>query len=220
MSRHKADPAGWPAIGAALLAAAVTAVIMAAAAQPVAPTRSGVAIAVIGDGYTCGRDNRVVWPTLLAQRTGRAVANFALPRAGFATDGEGGWAFSDQVDRALQSRPETVLFVGGLDDGGVTGTGNIGHGADEAFGKAVRAGVRILVVGPTWYQNPVPAEVLAASTEISAAAARAHAPFLDAVNPPWLTGDLMNRPRTAPSDDGQSVIADKIGAWLDAERVP
>lgn len=220
MSKHRADSVGWPATAAAVIAAAVTVVVMTGASQPTAPAPAGVAIAVVGDGYTCGRGSRVVWPTLLAQRTGRSVANFALPRAGFATDGDGGWSFSDQVERALQSRPDTVLFVGGLDDGAVSGTGNIGQGADEAFGKAIRNGVRILVVGPTWYQNPVPAEVSAASAEISEAAARAHAPFLDAVNPPWLTTDVMNVPRTAPTDEGQSLIADKIAAWLQTEHVP
>jgi hypothetical protein len=39
-------------------------------------------------------------------------------------------------------------------------------------------------------------------------------PFLDALNPPWLTRDEMQVDLSGPDDEGQSVIADKVGAWL------
>lgn len=206
------------------LVAAATAVVTAAITvaamtelRPATAPRSGVDVAVIGDAYTSGRANRMVWPTLLADRTGLSVANFALPRAGFANDGEGGWAFAYQMDRALRARPGTVLIVGGLDDGNVTGTSNIAQGANEALSKAVRAGQRVLVVGPTWYETPLPAEVADASKEIHQAAEKAHVPFLNAVDPPWLTPDLMKPDNSGPTDEGQSVIADKIAAWLRTE---
>jgi hypothetical protein len=57
-------------------------------------------VAVVGDQYTAGVQNRQVWPTLLAQRTGRSVSNFALPDAGYVADGRGGHGFTYQVDRA------------------------------------------------------------------------------------------------------------------------
>ena len=69
----------------ALLAATVT-----AAAFLFTPPKADITsvdIAVVGDSYSAGHLNRVVWPTLLAQRTGWSVANFALPGAGFAADG-------------------------------------------------------------------------------------------------------------------------------------
>lgn len=204
------------ALAAAIAGASITAVVM-TRARYAPPAQSGVDVAVIGDGYTSGRANRVVWPTLLAQRTGLSVANFALPRAGFAADGEGGWAFTYQVDRALQARPGTVLIVGGLDDGNVTGTDNIAQGAKDALNKIIRAGKRALVVGPTWYATPLPVEVADASKEIRAAAEKAHVPFLDAADPPWLTPELMKGDHSGPTDDGQSVIADKIAAWLRTE---
>jgi hypothetical protein len=61
---------------------------------------SPVTIAVVGDAYSAGVRNRVVWPTPLAQRTGWSVANFALPDAGFAADDRGGQSFVYQVERA------------------------------------------------------------------------------------------------------------------------
>lgn len=201
---------------AALLAAGLTAAVIRLNTGPVLRS-PGVDIAVIGDSYSSGRANRVVWPTLLADRTGLSVANFALPRAGFANDGEGGWAFTYQMDRALRARPGTVLIVGGLDDGNVTGTSNIAQGANEALSKAVRDGQRVLVVGPTWYETPLPPEVADASKEIRQAAENAHVPFLDAVDPPWLSTELMKPDHSGPTDEGQSVIADKIAAWLRTE---
>ncbi len=56
------------------------------AAAPLPP----LSIAVIGDQNTAGMNNRVVWPTLMAERTGWAVSNYAQPEAGFAADDSGG----------------------------------------------------------------------------------------------------------------------------------
>ena len=68
---------------------------------------------------TAGIQNRVVWPTLMAQRTGWSVSNFALPDAGFAADGMGGQAFTYQVDRAQAGRPQVILIVDGTADASV-----------------------------------------------------------------------------------------------------
>lgn len=122
----------------AVLAAAVTAAAFLLSRPK--PDLTSVDIAVVGDSYSAGHLNRVVWPTLLAQRAGRSVANFTLPGAGFTADGAGGHAFTWQVDRALAARPDTVLIVGGYDDGGFAGTGNIGQGVLDAINKVIRAG--------------------------------------------------------------------------------
>ena len=196
----------------AVLAAAVTAAAFLFTRPK--PDLMSVDIAVVGDSYSAGHLNRVVWPTLLAQRTGWSVANFALPGAGFAADGAGGQAFTWQVDRALAARPHTVLIVGGSDDGGFAGTGNIGQGALDAINKVTRAGKQALVIGPTWYEQPIPPTVAAVSDEIRKAAEQTKAPFLNALDPPWLTPGEMLADRSGPDDDGQSVIADKVAAWL------
>lgn len=201
------------AVISAVLAAAVTAAaILLTRPKPV--PLPAVDIAVVGDSYTAGRLNRVVWPTLLAQRTGWSVANFALPGTGFAADGVGGQAFTWQIDRALVARPRTVLIVGGYEDGRFAGTGNIGQTAVDGINKAIRAGKQVLVVGPTWYEVPVPPTLAAVSDEIRKAAEQSMTPFLNALNPPWLTPAQMLPDRSGPNDQGQSVIADKLAAWL------
>lgn len=200
---------------AALVGAAITAAAMVLFHKPA--TTEPVTIAVIGDSYTAGRLNRVVWPTLLAQRTGWSVSNFALPGSGFAADGPGGYAYSWQVDRALAADPHTVLIVGGVDDGGFSGTGNITQGAVDAINKVIRAGKQVLVVGPIWWGLPIPPTVTGISDEIQKAAEQTDVPFLNGLDPPWMGPDQMLADRSGPNDDGQSVIADKIAAWLRTE---
>jgi hypothetical protein len=118
------------------------------------------------------------------------------------------------VDRALAARPRTVLLIGGYEDGRFAGTGNIERSAVDGINKAIRAGKQVLVVGPTWYEVPVPPTVAAVSEEIRKAAENSRTPFLNALNPPWLNPAQMLPDRSSPNDDGQSVIADKLAAWL------
>jgi lysophospholipase L1-like esterase len=200
----------------ALVGALASALALSRALKEPKPS-SWVSIAVVGDSYTAGRNNRVVWPTLLAQRTGWSVANFALPGAGFAADGQGGHAFSYQVERAQGAHPRAIVIVGGLADEGFAGSGSVGEGAIDAINRITLAGQRALVIGPTYYETPVPASVTSVSEEIRKVADGAKVPYLDALDPPWLTTDQMQPDLSGPTDEGQSVIADKVAAWLRTE---
>jgi hypothetical protein len=93
----------------------------------------------------------------------------------------------------------------------------VGQGVADVVNKIQLSGIRALVVGPTWYETPVPPEVSGVSDEIHKAADAATVPFLDALDPPWLTPDQMQPDFSGPTDQGQSVIADKIAAWLRTE---
>ena len=172
---------------------------------------------MVGDSYAAGSNNRVVWPTLLAQRTGWSVANFALPGAGYVADGQGGHAFTYQVDRAQGSHPQVVLIVGGIADTGLADNEPVKVGAIDAINKIKLGAEEALVVGPTWYMTPVPVSVRRLSDAIQKTAADARVPYLDALDPPWLTRALMQPDLSGPTDEGQSVIADKIAAWLRVE---
>jgi len=200
-----------------LIGELVTASLFATTAGRKAPQASPMSIAVVGDSYTAGIQNRVVWPTLLAQRTGWSIANFALPDAGFVADGRGGHAFTYQVDRAQGARPRVIVIVGGLADDGFADMGPVSVGAVDAINKIKLGGQRALVVGPTWYEMPVPESVTRVSNAVRKVAEQAGAPYLDALDPPWLTRRLMNPDLSGPTDEGQSVIADKIAAWLRTE---
>jgi len=176
-----------------------------------------LSIAVVGDSYTAGSQNRVVWPTLLAQRTGWSVSNFALPGAGFVADGGGGHAFTYQVDRAQGAHARIIVVVGGLADDGSADMGRVSIGAIDAINKIKVGGERALMIGPTWYETPVVASVRRVSDAVQKVAEGAGVPYLDALDPPWLTPGQMQDDLSGPTDEGQSVMADKIGAWLRAE---
>jgi lysophospholipase L1-like esterase len=197
---------------AVLVTASLTALRGSAEAAAPAPLR----IAVVGDYYTVGTQNDVVWPTLLAESTGWAVTNSALPGAGYAADGRGAYAFTYQVDRALAAEPDVVLIVGGTSDTAHQVEG-IRWGASEVFRKVIQDGRRALVVGPTWHETPVPDLVTRVSDTVHAKADAAGAPFLGALDPPWLTGDLMRADGTGPTDAGQAFLAERIEAWIRQE---
>ncbi len=91
-----------------LVAASVLAATRADESGPHIP----LSIAVVGDQYSAGVQNRSVWPTLMAQRTGWSVSNFAQPNAGYVADGQGGHAFTYQVDRAQGADTRVILIVG------------------------------------------------------------------------------------------------------------
>jgi hypothetical protein len=199
-------------IGAVVTASAI-AVVSGVEENPSQPLR----IAVVGDDYAAGVQNRVVWPTLMAQRNGWSVDNFALPDAGFVADGKGGHAFTYQVDRAQAANPRIILIVGGIADTGLADSGPISVGAVDAINKIVLGGQQALVIGPTWYKTPVPKSVIRVSDAVRKVAEDAGVPYLAAVDPPLLTRDQMRADLSGPNDDGQSVLADKIAAWIRAE---
>jgi lysophospholipase L1-like esterase len=178
------------------------------------PTKPPPSIAVVGDAFAAGSMNRVVWPTLLAQRSGWPVSNVALPGGGFVADGRGGHAYTYQVDRAQAAHPRVIVIATGLADTGLAGMDPVRMGAIDAINKVKLGGQQALVIGPTWYETPVPDQVRRVSETVRKVAEDLGAPFLDALNPPWLTRDEMQVDLSGPNDDGQSVIADKIGAWL------
>lgn len=171
-------------------------------------------IAVLGDSYSAGRDNSVVWPTLLAQRTGWSVANFAQPAAGFAADDQGGHAYSYQVDRAEQVHPRAVVIMSGVADAELGFTDAVAAGAADAIGKIKVAGMQALIIGPTWYSADIPEGIRRVADQVREAADAAGVPFLDALDPPWLSMDQMQADLGGITDEGQSAIADKVAAWL------
>jgi lysophospholipase L1-like esterase len=181
-----------------------------AAPQP----RPPLSIAVIGDQNTAGLNNRVVWPTLMAERTGWSVSNYALPEAGFAADGSGRQDFSYQVDRAQAGHPRVILLVAGTADASVQQMEAVTVGAVDAINKVIRGGQQVAVVGPIWYETPVPDSIWRVNDAIQKVAEKAGVPYFNAVDPPLLTKGMMHLDLYGPSDEGQSAIADRIADWL------
>jgi hypothetical protein len=92
-------------------------------------------------------------------------------------------------------------------------------GAVDAINKIIRGGEQVAVVGPIWYETPVPDSVWGVDDAVRKAAEQTGVPFLDALDPPLLTKVLMHPDLSGPNDEGQSIIADKIAAWLRTQVV-
>lgn len=204
----------------ALLLVAQFAMASALAATPAAPIRAPLSIAVVGDHNTAGMQNGVVWPTLLAERNGWEVSNFALPNTGFAAYGMGQQTFSNLIDRAQAVRPQVILLADGTADASVYNVEAVKIGATDAINKITRGGALAAVVGPMWYESPAPEPIRRVNDVIAAVAKEAGAPYFDALEPPLLSRDLMYPDLSGPTDRGQSVIADKIAGWLRDEVAP
>jgi lysophospholipase L1-like esterase len=199
---------------AGLLLCGQLALASALAWTPVPPPAPPLTIAVVGDQNTAGIKNRVVWPTLMAARTGWSVSNYALPEAGFAADGMGGQAFRFQVERAQAQHPRVILLMTGTADASVPEMEAVTVGATDAINKIIRGGEQAAVIGPFWYEAPVPESVRRVDDAVRKVAEQAGVPFFDALDPPLFTRKQMHADGTGPSDEGQSVAADKIAAWL------
>ncbi|HEY5841396.1 MAG TPA: GDSL-type esterase/lipase family protein [Mycobacterium sp.] len=216
MRKWLRSPILWGALALVVVTSLATASIVVLRSPAQAAAIQPLRIAVIGGYETVGTQNLVVWPTLMAERTGWAVSNGALPDAGYVADGRGGYAFIYQVDRALASDPDLIVVVGGGSDTGFD-LDRVRSGVVEVLGKLARSGTRTLVVGPTWYESPVPANVAALSDAIRTGADSYAIPYLDALDPPWLTSDLMRADRTGPTDEGQAILSDHITEWVRGE---
>lgn len=203
---------------AALVVAAllVTVAVVSWRTEPEARATGPLRIAVVGDFYTVGTQNLQVWPTLMAERTGWAVSNSALPGAGYTADGRGGYAFGYQVDRATAERPDLIVVFGGTSDTGASPE-QVTQGVRRVLEKLTLTGTRAIIIGPTWYATPIPSEVSTVADIVRTAAESAALPYVDALSPPWLTTTLMRSDETGPTDDGQSVLADRIAAAIRAE---
>jgi hypothetical protein len=190
------------------------AIAWALAATPDTAPRPPLSVAVVGDHNTAGMQNGVVWPTIMAQRTGWAVSNFALPNTGFAAYGMGQQTFANLIDRAEAAHPQVILLADGTADASVFNLEAIKIGAMDAINKITRTGAQAAVVGPIWYESPAPDPLRRVNAVIGAVAKDAGVLYLDALDPPLLTRDLMYPDLSGPTDQGQSVIADKIADWL------
>ncbi|PEG43229.1 hypothetical protein CQY20_00940 [Mycolicibacterium agri] len=178
------------------------------------PQPAPLTIAVVGDQNTAGINNRQVWPTLMAARTGWSVFNCALPEAGFGSDGTGAQSFDYQVDRAQAGHPNVILLVTGTADASLGETESVTVGAVEALNKIIRGGQQVAIVGPIWYATPVPDSIWRVNDAVRKVAEEANVPFFDAIDPPLLSKELMHPDLSGPSDAGQSVIAGKIAEWI------
>ncbi|MGU3433240.1 SGNH/GDSL hydrolase family protein [Actinomycetes bacterium M1A6_2h] len=187
-------------------------------AQPVtvvsAPAQT--AVAVIGDSFSSGSDNDVVWPEVLADRYGWDLENASQSGAGYvAGDGILG-TFADQVDAVVDHPVDVVLVVGSENDVDADPK-DVGVAAADLYRRLEleAPSARIVVIGPIWSVGDPPPELTAVGDAVQAAAAGAQLSYVDPLPLGWLADPaLIQEDGDHPTDVGQAELADDISDAL------
>jgi hypothetical protein len=200
-----------------LVAATVTTTVavMNRTRQPLAAPDGLVRISVVGDSYSAGSDNNVVWPTLLAGTSALSVSLVAVRDASYAGGAGHSGRFADQVDKALASKPSTIVVFGGLGDAGLPNA-QITQSAIDLFAELIRRApaTKLVVFGPIWHTRPVPEVFTTLDAALGEAARVTFTTYISLIEQDWLVGDGMMQGDVAPTDKGQSVLARKLNPIL------
>jgi lysophospholipase L1-like esterase len=207
-------------IVAILLVAATVLVTLAVArpkpAAPVAACDHTLRVAVIGDSYSAGLHNGIVWPSLVAGSSKLSISNVALPGSGYVGGIGETPPFAGQADKALASKPDIIIVFGGLNDVGLS-TDLITSAATGLFTNLItRApGAKLIVFGPIWHDDPAPPSALEIDSAVAAAANAAHATYVRLIDEKWLVGEgLIQDDGIDPTDQGQTTLARELGPLI------
>ncbi|MCW2685538.1 MAG: hypothetical protein JWR37_428 [Mycobacterium sp.] len=183
---------------------------------PPATPNNMIRVAVIGDSYSSGLGNNVVWPSLLAGSADLSISNVAFPGAGYVGGtGESG-PFAGQIDKALASKPDIIVVFGGINDVGKSKE-LITQSAIDLFAGLTRRAptARLIVLGPLWHEDPAEEAFYALDSAVNQGADDTHTTYISLIRETWLVGDgLIQSDGIHPTDEGQSILARQFGPVL------
>lgn len=205
----------------ALLLVAATALATLALTRPtpgtnIAASDDVVRVAVIGDSYSSGLRNRIVWPTLVADSSALSISNVAIPGAGYVGGAGESGPFTTQTEKALASKPDVIVVFGGINDVGKSKE-LITQSATDLFGELARRAptAKLVVLGPLWHEDTPPQPVVAIDVAVAAAAEATRVDYVRLIDEKWLVGEgLIQDDGVHPTDEGQSTMARALGALL------
>lgn len=179
------------------------------------PADGPLRISVIGDSYSAGSDNDVTWPSLIAAASPLSISNVAVANSSYAGRAGQSGHFADQVDKALASKPDVVVVFGGVGDVALPDQ-QITQSAVDLFTELSRRApdASLVVFGPIWHQHPVPGVFMALDSDIAKAAIGTHTTYVSLIDENWLAADGLMRRNVAPTDEGQSVLAQRLRPLL------
>ena len=175
-----------------------------------------VRVSVIGDSYSSGSGNHMVWPSLVAAGSQLSVSNEAFPGAGYVAGAGHNGPFAAQIDKALASKPAVIVVFGGMSDV-LKSDGLVTQSATDLFIELIRRAptVKLMVLGPIWHTDPVPEPLLRLDSAVASAARATHTTYTPLIQEKWLIGDgLIQDDGFTPTDQGQSVLARQLGPIL------
>ena len=184
--------------------------------------RQTVPITFIGDSYTggsdMGGDAAKGWTARLQSQIDPAkyfvpYRRYAEGGAGYVATGQQGSTF---LDLATRVQPDTAIVIvfGSRNDGGID-PARVRSAADTVF-AAIRTkapGALLLVIGPPWVDEDVPAGISAVRDALQSAADDAAATFVDPLAEGWFFGAdsaLIGTDGVHPTNDGHVYMAAKI----------
>lgn len=172
-------------------------------------------LVVVGDSYSEGVDNTVVWPELLAGDRGYRLANLSSGGTGYVNRGFTS-TFVERIRDADVPRPGIIIFAGSRNDI-VFSPAQVRTAAKQAFSIARERfpRARLIAVGPIWDSSKPIDAVRAVNRAVADAADASGVEFIDAVS-----GDFLGDPGVIhvdgihATDAGQQALSDAIEASI------
>jgi lysophospholipase L1-like esterase len=196
------------------------------ASSPTTPAAKPTAVpvpvlAVYGDGYSRGSDlggqGPAGWPALVAEQLGAQLSLDAVSRTGYVSTGTSGQDFAGLVAASPVPDAAVTVIFGSRNDLGQAPTA-VGQRAAETFSliRQTSPSTRLVVVGPTWSDADVPAEISAERDAVKAAAEQAGATFVDPLEDGWFRSPsgLIASDGVSPTDAGHQFIASALAPPL------
>ena len=186
-------------------------------AQP-SPTPSASAttrpklVAFLGDSYAFGYGASKPskrWVNLVSLNEGWSEANLSQEATNYSTAGEPAFtSYRARLGAVVATGAQIVVVSGGRNDVGV-GAAQFREDVRATF-AGIRAGLpkaRLIVVSPTWGNDPAPEPMTALISIVKAEAKRAGATYLDIGEPMFGHSSMMDVDGWHPNDAGHAAIA-------------
>jgi acyl-CoA thioesterase I len=169
-------------------------------------------VAFLGDSYAAGTGASTQskrWADLVSLKQGWVEKNLSDNTTSYSTAGEpGGTSYSSRLTAVVATGAQIVVVSGGRNDVGVA-AGQF-RGDVRATFAGIQAGLpraRIIVVSPTWGNDPAPQRLTDLISIVKAEAERAGATYLDIGEPLFGQSSMMDVDGWHPNDAGHAAIA-------------
>jgi lysophospholipase L1-like esterase len=182
-----------------------------ATASPTA-TAGPQVVAFLGDSYAFGTGASTQskrWADLVSLKQGWVEKNLSDNTTSYSTVGApGSTSYQAQLGAVVATGAQIVVVSGGRNDVGVAAT-QLSADVRATF-AGIHAGLpraRIIVVSPTWGNDPAPARLTDLISIVKAEAERAGATYLDIGEPMFGQSSMVGADGWHPNDAGYAAIA-------------
>lgn len=194
------------------------------------PSSQAQKVVVVGDSLSTGMGSTAqeAWPSLISAapldpEDNIDVVNASQNGSGYVTVGSNNSTFGSQVEQAVTSDTELVVFFGSENDMGNTSQ-DIGAAATAAFAAAQAKSPHavVLAVGPPAYKAQPEAARLAVRDAVKNAASGAGALFVDPIEQGWFVGqvaELVGPDGVHPTAAGQRYLQAQLEKIIKEEIV-